>query len=144
MFWIFSQQAREKRAQRKWQNSRLIYEFFDGENYRKVDPSVVSRKLEKHPTYRPDVHLPLAEKGEEEAIQIILDAVRESFGLPVFDSLSGSGLTEVELIDLLTDFSYWVDDIKKKLPNSPTQLQPSESTSGSSGETITQPGLGSP
>ncbi len=132
MFWIFSKKWREARRVREWNTNRLIYEFFDGTAFVTADPLVIERKLESDPECRWDVHPRLAESGDQEAVGILVRAARRAFNVP---ALEQGGLTEVETLNLMSDFYEWLETLKK---NSPDSLMPQESTeliSAGTGET---------
>lgn len=103
---------------------REIYEFWDGRRWRRVDPLVVCRALQSHERFNPERHPDLVDEGDEEATVITVGAVRDVFGLPVYDGKRG--LTESECLSLLADFWHWCGDLKKKRNRPQTSPEPME------------------
>lgn len=104
--------------------SRRIYRYFDGRRWRCIDPMLAARNLHSHPEYRPDVHPKLADAGDADALEVMLGAVRDVFGIPPFDGRTCRGLTEAETLGLLVDFTDWLATVKKNTSPSPTSPPP--------------------
>lgn len=97
---------------------RDIFEFFDGEKRRRIDPLAVLRQLNANPTFSDNLRLLHAAKDEDQftaaANAEVLAAIRAAFGVqPVGDT---GGLTETETAQLFDDFWAFVEDLKKKSP----------------------------
>lgn len=138
MFW-FSRKKRQERDARRWKESRMIYEFFDGKDFASADPVIVWRSLEDHPEFNIEQHPRLANAGDEEAAAVMLDAIRKAFGVKPLDR-DGSGLTEEETFELFASFCEWMAEVKKNSPDSAI-LQPATAEMQSSfGEPTTKHG----
>lgn len=95
---------------RRWRRlKQSTFRFFDGERYRRVDPIAVNLVFATHPKYVEEKHPKLAQEGDPEAIQTILQATCDAFGVKQFDSATNTGLTGDELVDLFLEFAEWQD-----------------------------------
>ena len=124
---------------RKWiQNrNRAIFHYWDGSKYRTIDPMVAYRELDLHSEFDWETHPLLIDppEGESadtrlsvEAMGITADAVRTAFHVPLYED--GRGLTEGELVNLLTEYAEWMNALKKNtrpLPISPEPTEPESS-----------------
>jgi hypothetical protein len=117
---------------RRWleKHERHIFRFWDGRTERAVDPMLAFRGLATHPRYNPEVHPPLVDVGDHDALDAMLQAARDVFGVKAYDGATGEGLTENETIDLMVSFAQFVGGVKKKPNPSPTSL-PSTDPPGS-------------
>lgn len=106
-------------------DDRAIFRFHDGRRWRAVDPLVVYRALDAHPTFNWSSDPLLIERDDDEALQRCVTAVRDAFGLPLFDGKHG--LTESECYALLQDFTGYVGYVKKKRDTLPTSPEPTAS-----------------
>ena len=105
---------------------RAIFRFWDGRRIRGADPIAVLRSLRADPEYDQEVHLPLVDAGDEEAIRIVANAVRRAFSVAAFES---GGLSELELLGVLMDFITFTLALKKNTGPTPNSSEPSPSTS---------------
>ena len=101
---------------------RLIFGFWDGRRWRRVDPLPVLRALDADPEFNTSRDPGLIDRGDEEARGRALSAVKRAFGVEAFDGQKG--LTETELLLLLVEFWDFCADLKKKASHLPTS-QPS-------------------
>ena len=105
---------------------RAIFRFWDGRRIRGADPIAVLRALRADPEYDQEVHLPLVDAGDEEAIRIAANAVRRAFGVAAFEA---GGLSELELLGVLMDFITFTLALKKNTGPTPSSSEPFRSTS---------------
>lgn len=118
--------------------ARFIYKYFDGTKERCDDPLAIRHRLDTHSTYRFDVHPVLAEKGDAAAYEIVLTAICDAFQVSRFDSATGKGLTQTELIGLLVDFGNYLEAVKKNIFTLPNFTSSTEgATSSRSSEPTT-------
>lgn len=92
------------------ERSRLIYHFWDGQKFRKIDPLVVWRVLDTHPEFSHRLHSEYAWKNYED-MAVLTKAVRDAFLLPVYDGVNG--LTEAELYNLYHEYMNYAYAVKK-------------------------------
>ena len=104
---------------RYWNHRRkLIFDFWDGERLRRVDPIDIAFAIESDPEYLPR-HLVDARAGKKQAIAIIGRAACRVFGVQDFDAATGKGMTLADRITLFYTYSYWVDALKKNTQRLP-------------------------
>lgn len=125
-------------------DDRCIFRFYDGQRMRAVDPLVTYRLLDGHAEFnwlsdpklieRPSDGDPLLDRAKDEAMQKCVAAVREAFGLPVFDGRRG--LTETECYALLLEFTMYVGAVKKKHDTLPISPEPTGSESSEPSTTL--------
>jgi hypothetical protein len=123
---------------------RAIFSYWDGKRWRAADPLVAARRLITHETFDWESHPALAEAADDfEALQITVDAVREVFDVPAFES---GGLTQAECVELLGDFTEYLHGVKKNTSPSPISSPPTApatpsitSNSPDSGSTSDEP-----
>jgi hypothetical protein len=119
---------------RDWnQRHRLLFRYHDGSKWQAIDPLVAVMGLSDHPQYRADLHLRLVEQGDQEAIQITLNAVKDVFRVQDYDHGTRRGLTLGEQLQLLYTFSQYLELLKKSTDLSP--MPPSSMASTSTGST---------
>lgn len=107
-----------------WPKSRAIFRYWDGKRWRSADPLVAARRLITHETFDWETHPALAEAADDfEALQITVDAVREVFDVPAFES---GGLTQAECVELLGDFTEYLHGVKKNTSPSPISSPPTD------------------
>lgn len=95
-------------------SSTRIFAYYDGSRWRSIDPIQVIHALETHPTFNAERHLPDANQGQREAIEIIAAAVTDVFGVPPYDD-AGRGLTIAERKGLLDTFYLYCQTVKKNI-----------------------------
>lgn len=90
---------------------RHIFGFWNGVEIVYLDPVEIEISLETHEKYEPQIHIQQAWDGDVDALDVVCDAIRRAFEIPVFDGKKG--LTREELYDLLAAFNNWQDEVKK-------------------------------
>lgn len=103
---------------------------------------VAYRSLDSHDEFDWETHPLLIDPPDDapapdtrisvEAMEVTADAVRTAFDVPLYEN--GRGLTEGELVSLLTVFTVWMTALKKNtrpLPISPEPTEPESSESES-------------
>jgi hypothetical protein len=117
---------------------RKIFKFYDGKKKRAIDPMIPFRSLGQNEKFDWE-KTPLEMKASQQIGDIKLfflstgltvDAVREAFQVEPFDQ---GGLTDFECVDLLLDFSIWINALKKNIKPSQTFTAPM--ASGTNGST---------
>lgn len=98
--------------------SREIFAYSDGKRLRYADPLVVLRQMAAHAELDLDATLRQMQavdspELQNEACGVAVQATREIFGLPAFGDDNPDGLTELETLDVLTDFVTFLDNVKK-------------------------------
>jgi hypothetical protein len=93
---------------------RLLFQFWDGRQFRRVDPFTLLRKLLNTDKFDPDDDLKKLKIPDAklvcDKIGHIAEGVREIFGVK---PLENGGLTELECVNLLMEFSAYLDRVKK-------------------------------
>lgn len=126
---------------------RNLFRYWDGKTWRADDPLAIQVSLESHPVCRWDVHPQLAEQGDLDAYEICLKAICDVFHVKRFTYETAEGLTQKELMDLLTSFADFMERLKKNTASSQTlpatmgatqRKSKSATTSDSSASTSTQ------
>lgn len=106
-----------------------VFRYFDGIRERGIDPIVVMRNLSSHPVFNFQVHPELSNLAPAEgatpaevkqtmqiaaeATKVCVEAAREVFGLKPYDSVTDSGLTEGQALEVLDAFCEWFESLKK-------------------------------
>jgi hypothetical protein len=94
----------------RWNRSRRIYRYWDGQKQRAADPIELSLALANDPQYlRRNLHEALS--GNRESIEIVIGAAKRVFGVQEFKD--GKGLTRAEMVRLVTDFEMYCQALKK-------------------------------
>ncbi len=104
---------------------RELLRFWDGAAWRYCDPFLVWRALKHHDTVNLDTHWAASEDGDEPETTELITAVATAFGVGRFNG--ESGLTDWELLDLLSKFVDYIEKIKKKRSPSLTSSEPTDS-----------------
>lgn len=108
---------------------RLLFRFWNGSRFVSSDPFILLRKLLNTDKFDAEMDLKKLEipdaKIVTEKIGFIAEGVREIFELPPYEK---GGLTELECVQLLMEFSEFLERIKKNgtsklilLPSTETQ-----------------------
>lgn len=93
--------------------NRRIFKFWDGQRWTTVDPMVAYRGITGHKDYRSVEDPQLAEAGDDEAIQRMVQCARDVFAVKPYDGATGEGMTEGETVDLMVSFSLYLGELKK-------------------------------
>jgi hypothetical protein len=117
--------------------NRILFEFFDGTRTRKEDPLPLWRALWAHPDFGEDVVQDAAE-GEVKAGSLLVQILRDVFGLTPFTGNPDSGLSEIECYDVFESFIVLMDRIKKKRPPLPQRSPHTDSESSGSNNSTTK------
>jgi hypothetical protein len=115
-------------------SSTKLFAFFDGAKWRSADPLAVIYALQKHPTYNDAKHFRLMLDGDQESIEIAVQAVCDVFSVKPYDPETRTGLTIAERVGLLREFAVYVDTVKKNINTTATTPQFTESISSESAE----------
>lgn len=138
LWWFYRKDKKSKTLDR-----RGMFCFNDGKSERWVDPIQVMMAFERHPEYRADIHGKLALEGRQEAVAILIDAVKRAFLVQEYTSPSLPGLTISEMIDLWYSFYGWVDLQKKSMQFEQTFAEYTAQTQKESGKPTTSSMSGS-
>lgn len=100
---------------------RDIFEFWDGQAYRNIDPWRAFRDIRDDAKFNLEEHPELiADSGAEPETTYMALAVCRAFGVERFDGKKG--LTDQELMELLTDLVIYLRDLQKKTDFGSTPL----------------------
>ena len=126
-------------------NPRGLFVFYDGRRRRRVDPLDVTRKLFSDKSFDWDETPKLLSTGNAmiqlAAFSTIAIAVRAAFAIP---SVERGGLTEIQCLELLTQFREYLGEVKKNGSLFPMSRESTESVqSQDPSEFPTKPGWGS-
>lgn len=116
---------------------RGLYCFNDGINDRMVDPIEVLMALVAHPEYLINLHPRMVANGNAEAIRITIDAIKSAFKVLPYESPDLPGLTNREMLGLLSSFYRYIDLQKKSTNRSPISARSTDATSKISEENAT-------
>lgn len=96
---------------------RLLFRFWDGRKYVAADPFVLLRKLLSTTKFDPEGDLKKLAIPDTKIITTrigyIAEGVREIFDLPPFRPDGRGGLTELECVNLLMEFTGYLERVKK-------------------------------
>lgn len=110
------------------QSSARIFAFYDGSNWRTIDPLAVVIALREHPTYNDARHFRESYDSDptirDPAIQKMAAAACDAFGVKPYDSETRTGLTLMERVGLVRSFAMYLEAVKKNIETSAT-AQPS-------------------
>ncbi len=98
----------------KKKEERKIYEFWDGERTRRVDPMEIWMSLQEHEDFLIDKTPQDADNDDPEAQKLLCKATQEAFGIkPYHFNGKEVGLTMVETMNLYSEYCNWLDGLKK-------------------------------
>ncbi len=112
------------RRRRQEAKIRAIFEFWDGSNFRKIDPWRAYREIQADAKFNLESHLDFVQLGQEPETGDCLACIMRVFGVSKFDGKTGRGLTDGEMLKLLFDLSEYLDALQKKTLIGPTSLPP--------------------
>lgn len=115
---------RKRRQRRRAEKERLLFSFWDGTAFRRVDPFRTWRSLCTNPKFDLVKHGPMMDAGIEPETTIGLTAICEAFGIERWCESTGRGLTDMEIMDLCDVFTVWLEEVKKKFGQQPTSSPP--------------------
>lgn len=115
---------------------RLLFRFWNGSRFVSEDPFILFRRLLNTDKFDPDADMKLLEIKTDPKLVVrkmenIAEGVREIFGVQPLDR---GGLTELECIQLLIQFSGWMDAVKKNGATTPILPAPFPVNDQRSGE----------
>ncbi len=106
------------------QSSARIFAFYDGSNWKTIDPLAVVIALREHPTYNDARHFRESYDSDpavrDAAIQKMAEAACDAFGVQSYDSESRTGLTLMERVGLVRSFAMYLEALKKNIEASAT------------------------
>ena len=123
---------------RRIRRERLLYEFFDGTRFVRVDPWATYRALYGHAEFDMSQQLTAAVAGEEPEVSKARRAICDAFGCRPYEPNTGEGLTDEELFALLNHFIDWCFELQKKTNGSPI-LSPNAASASSTGPVCQEP-----
>jgi hypothetical protein len=104
---------------------RLLFRYWDGSRYVSADPFVIFRALVNTEKFDPETDIKALQipdpKIISKKISYIAEGVREIFNLKPFDQ---GGLAELECVNLLTQFSEFMNAVKKNGESNQISLPP--------------------
>jgi len=109
-------------------SSPRIFAYYDGSNWRTIDPLAVIYGLTNHAEYVDARHFKGACQGDQESVEIASKTVCDVFGVNPYDPKTQTGLTIGERIGLLRTFAVYVDSLKKNIESSSTAPQSTDAT----------------
>jgi hypothetical protein len=119
---------------------RSIFHYWNGSRWRRVDPADINRKMRDHPTFVFEKHVPLLREQDtfgQEAYDITYKAMLDIFDVhPVNDQ---GGLTETEVMWLLTSYCEFCLALKKNISFRPILLPTMESIASDGESILTRP-----
>ena len=115
-------------------SKRNIFKYWDGYKTVYGDPLAIAQAIDLDSEYRSDIH-PAQSQSENSkqaaaAMNVCLAAYRRAFKLKEYNSATGKGLTESEIISLHWDFCDYLDGLKKNI-SEPVTTQPSGAVTSS-------------
>jgi hypothetical protein len=122
--------------------SRNIFQFFDGNRLRRIDPAVAIRSLDRDPNFDWENDPPLIAFGDEKALARTVAAVQRTFGVQAMNETGTLGLTETESVELLISFVSYLDE-QKKNGRGLLILPASTASASSEADSTTKPNSGS-
>lgn len=108
------------RRRRQEQKTRAIFEYWDGRNFRKLDPWKAHRDIQADPDFNMEAHIELACMGSEPEVSNCIKCVCKVFGVERYDPKTGRGLTDGELLDLIAELLDYLEALQKKTRPGPT------------------------
>jgi len=116
-------------------NKRLLFHYHDGERERLGDPFLLWRRLMNHDKLDLERMGPAVDDGEEPETTIFVESVAEVFGVKQWDETTQSGMTDWEIVDLVSQMHVFFDGLKKNISPGLTPPEPTASESS----TLTEP-----
>ena len=114
------------RRWRAWRESRqrALFEYWDGCRQRRADPFLTWRRLFADPAVNLLDLLPLADQGKEPETTQVIEFLCRAFGVERYDERTGQGLTDWEVLRLLSQFHQYLEALKKNTSPGPTSSPP--------------------
>lgn len=111
----------------KKQDRQSIYRYWNGKKWTFADPIAVLRAINSDPIFSFDKHWIAAVQGDVNDVGIVAGAVYNAFNATPLDD-NGNGLTEAECVNLLADFLYYCEEVKKNTSSPQTTPQSMDET----------------
>lgn len=106
------QRLRNYFLKRKCARARGLFEYFDGQTMRRVDPLQVHIELQMHESFTED-DLQLLSEGNAEATNTCIRTVCDVFGVKQWSPEKGTGLTGMECLAILEGYMTYCEGVKK-------------------------------
>jgi glutamate/tyrosine decarboxylase-like PLP-dependent enzyme len=106
----------------KAKDRRSIFRYWNGKKWTFADPIAVLRSINNDPDFSYDKHWLAAVHGNVDDVGIVAKAVYQAFNATPLDDKS-NGLTEAECVNLLADFLYYCEEVKKNTSSPQTTTQ---------------------
>ena len=106
----------------------MLFRYFDGHKYCFADPYRVFRQIKEHKKFDLDAMADAIDQGDHEATELAVSTICEVFGVKRFEGSNGAGLTDTEMVGLLSDLLGYLEEVKKKYDPGPMSPSPMEST----------------
>lgn len=124
----------------KWKRLRRegLFRFWDGQTVRVIDGLRLASQLMRRREFTDPAFQSRLEQQDPEAEQAFLDSLAEVLGVQRFDSATGRGITDLELIAVGQELARWITEKKTlglPLPTPSPISEPSFSGSSLRGET---------
>ncbi|GAB4134107.1 MAG: hypothetical protein Kow0040_17370 [Thermogutta sp.] len=121
---------------RRWYYRRLrkasMFRFWDGRRIRSADGLALWKRFLKDPTLTDPMILERTQQSDIEAVERFLDAAARLLGVSRYDPQTETGLTDLELSSIFSEFVDWVTQKKTLLgrwrTSSPTSDPPPSSS----------------
>ena len=104
MLWAKKKEVKEE--------AKRLFQYWDGSETRSCDPFFTWRKYEHHEGIDHD-SLELVDKNIEPFTTDFVSALCDVFNVSRYDEATETGLTELEIMDLVNQLSQWFEDLKK-------------------------------
>ena len=97
-----------------------VFPYWDGRGVRYGDPFSIWRALTQDPQVNLERLLPEVDEGQADAVDAILAHVCRVFGVSRWNADAQSGLTDLEILNLLGSVLRWTAFVKKNSSPGPT------------------------
>jgi len=125
---------REKRALARRAAAGAIFPYWDGAKVRYGDPFRIWRDLTQDPKVNLERLLPELDEGNRDAVETALAHVCAVFRVHRWHEANRTGLTDLELLNLLGEVLRWTNFVKKNISPGPTSPPATAATSSASPE----------
>jgi len=92
---------------------KLLFRYFNGERWIKADPLPLYRRLRAEADRLVVLATAWDEQRHPEADEFVA-LVREMFGLKAYDSATGKGLTEAEVVNVFAEFDGFLREVRDR------------------------------
>lgn len=124
--------------------SRAIFRYHDGVKERAGDPLAIYRALRALPDFEWEADAKGVDRGDEDSIRRTLAAIRHpsTFAAKPFDGDTLTGMTDGETLNLLSQFVWYLESLKKNgsgPQTSPAVTEPTASSGAMDLNSATKP-----